>query len=146
VIVVGVESADTSDDALTWAAAEARLRGATLRAVHAWRYVPSQTTADQAFSGAMPVDTVDLLNLERDVAERVLHDAVASVAGDVPVETRLVEDSASSALVEASKEADMVVVGSHGRGRIASALLGSVSRHVAQHASCPVVIVRPKSD
>ena len=145
VIVVGVDSAETSEDAIRWAADEARLRGATLRAVHAWVYVPSQTTADPAFSGAMPLDTVDLLRLEREVAERALNDAVAAVAGEVPVEPLLVEDSASEALVAASLDADLVVVGSHARGRIASALLGSVSRHVAQHAHCPVVIVRPRS-
>jgi len=146
VIVVGVDTAETSADAIRWAADEARLRGATLRAVHAWIYVPSQSSADPVFSGALPVDVIDVMRVEREAAEQALADAVAPIAGDVPVEPVLVEDAAKDALVEASKTADLVVVGSHGRGGIASALLGSVSRHVSQHAHCPVVIVRPRSD
>jgi nucleotide-binding universal stress UspA family protein len=146
VIVVGVDTPETSGDAIRWAADEARLRGSSLRPVHAWIYVPSQSTADPAFSGVMPVDVIDVMRVEREAAEQALKAAVASLAGDVPVEPLLVEDAAKDALVEASKTADLVVVGSHGRGGIASALLGSVSRHVAQHAHCPVVIVRPSSD
>lgn len=146
VIVVGVDTAETSSDAIRWAADEARLRGATLRAVHAWAYVPPQSPADAAFSGAFPADPIDLMRLEREAAEQALSAAVATIAGGVPVEPVLVEDSAKSALVDASEDADLVVVGSHGRGGIAAALLGSVSRHVAQHAHCPVVIVRPRSD
>jgi len=146
VIVVGVDTTETSSDAIRWAADEARLRGATLRAVHAWVYVPPQSPADAAFSGAFPEDPVDLMRLEREAAEGALTAAVATIAGDVPVEPLLVEDSARNALVDASENADLVVVGSHGRGGIAAAVLGSVSRHVAQHAHCPVVIVRPRAD
>jgi nucleotide-binding universal stress UspA family protein len=146
VIVVGVDTAETSGDAIRWAADEARLRGATLRAVHAWLYVPAQSPADAAFAGALPADTIDLMRLEREAAERALTDAVADVAGDLVVEPVLVEDRAQDALVDASKEASLLVVGSRGRGGIASALLGSVSRHVAQHAHCPVVIVRAPGD
>jgi nucleotide-binding universal stress UspA family protein len=146
VIVVGVDTLETSGDAIRWAADEARLRGATLRALHAWIYVPAQSPADSAFSGALPADTIDLMHIEREAAERALSEAVANLAGDVPVEPQLVEDAARSALVDASKTADLIVVGSHGRGGIAAAVLGSVSRHVAQHAHCPVVIVRSRGD
>jgi len=146
VIVVGVDTPETSRDAIRWAVDEARLRGSTLRAVHAWAYIPAASPADAAFSGAMPSDSIEIMHLERDAAERSLAEAVAAVAGDVPVEPVLVEDAAKSALVDASKDAELVVVGSHGRGGFAAALLGSVSRHVAQHAHCPVVIVRPRSD
>jgi nucleotide-binding universal stress UspA family protein len=144
VIVVGVDTPETSGDAIRWAADEARLRGATLLAVHAWIYVPPASPADAAFSGAMPSDAIDVMRIERDAAERALAEAVAAVAGDVPVEPVLVEDAAKNALVDASKDVDLVVVGTHGRGGLAAALLGSVSRHVAQHAHCPVVIVRPR--
>jgi len=146
VIVVGVDSAESSVDAIQWAADEARLRGASIRAVHAWTYVPATSTADTALAGAMPIDVVDVMRIEREAASEALAAAVASIAGDVEVEPVLTEDSAKDALVDASKSADLLVVGSHGRGGITAALLGSVSRHVAQHAHCPVVIVRPRPD
>ena len=73
----------------------------------------------------------------------MLDESVGEVdAGGVPVEPTLIEGAAGDALVSAAKGADLVVVGSHGRGGLASALLGSVSGHVVRNAPCPVVIVR----
>jgi nucleotide-binding universal stress UspA family protein len=60
----------------------------------------------------------------------------------VSVERLLVEDAPGEGLVALAQDADLVVVGTRGRGNIAAALLGSVSNHVVQHAPCPVVIVR----
>ncbi len=65
--------------------------------------------------------------------------------GDVTVERVVSEGSPGDVLVDAAADADLVVVGSRGRGGIKSALLGSVSSHVAHHAPCPVVIVRAPS-
>jgi nucleotide-binding universal stress UspA family protein len=65
-----------------------------------------------------------------------------SAGRDVDVEPRLVEGEPTSVLVDESERSDLVIVGSRGRGGFASTLLGSVSRECAQHARCPVIIVR----
>ena len=58
------------------------------------------------------------------------------------IERKLVEGDAGEALVAESGSAQLVVVGSHGRSGFKAALLGSVSRHVTNHAACPVVVVK----
>jgi nucleotide-binding universal stress UspA family protein len=62
---------------------------------------------------------------------------------DVAIERRVAEGSPGSVLVEASKNAELLVVGSRGHGGFTGMLLGSVSQSVVHHATCPVVIVRP---
>jgi nucleotide-binding universal stress UspA family protein len=142
-IVVGVDGSELGLAALEWAVAEARLRNATVVAVHAWAFVPPPSLTDP---GLVPMPAGDLaedLERERDAAQAVLDDATGQVDTDgVQVETVLVENAAGDALVDAAQSAELVVVGSHGRGGLASALLGSVSGHVVRHASCPVVILR----
>jgi nucleotide-binding universal stress UspA family protein len=64
----------------------------------------------------------------------------------VKIEQRVVEGTAGAALVDESRNADLLVVGSRGHGGFAQLLLGSVSQQCAQHAACPVVIVRTKAD
>jgi nucleotide-binding universal stress UspA family protein len=63
-------------------------------------------------------------------------------ADDVTVEQRLVDAPAAAALIEAAKDAELLVVGSRGHGGFTGLLLGSVSQQVANHAPCPVVIIR----
>jgi nucleotide-binding universal stress UspA family protein len=60
----------------------------------------------------------------------------------VPVTGRLVEGNAAAALVEASREADLLIVGSRGLGGFSGMLLGSVSAQLAHHARCPLLIIR----
>jgi nucleotide-binding universal stress UspA family protein len=60
----------------------------------------------------------------------------------VTIRPRIVEDHAAQALLDAAEGADLVVVGSRGHGGFSGALLGSVSQHVVQHATCPVVVIR----
>jgi nucleotide-binding universal stress UspA family protein len=94
----------------------------------------------------VPVPAADLvgsLDSERLAAQSVLDDAVAELEDSgVRVDQRLVEGPAGDVLVAAAADAELVVVGSHGRSGLAAALLGSVSQHVVRHAPCPVVIVR----
>jgi nucleotide-binding universal stress UspA family protein len=142
-IVVGVDGSELGRAALEWAVAEARLRNATVVALHAWAFVPPPSLTEP---GLVPMPSGDLteeLEREQNAAAAVLDEAVGQVdVGGVEVEALLVETAAGDALVDAADGADLVVVGSHGRGGLASALLGSVSGHVVRHAPCPVVILR----
>jgi len=141
VIVVGVDGSSESKDALRWAIAEAHLRRATVRAIHVWTY-------PLIFAGEyVPSDMIDA-NALRDAAEKALEEAVTEVAGETPdvyIERVVEHGSVAHVLVEAAREADILVVGSRGHGGFTGSLLGSVSQQCAQHAPCAVVIVRKGS-
>jgi nucleotide-binding universal stress UspA family protein len=145
VIVVGVDRSEGAKAALRFALEEATLRQATLRIVHAWQYAYIGATG---FEGSYPALGSDIREL-RDVAEKdldaTLRESIPET-GTVKVERRVVEDRPAAALVEESRGADMVVVGSRGHGGFTGLLLGSVSQQVAHHASCPVVIVHQKPE
>jgi nucleotide-binding universal stress UspA family protein len=138
VIVVGVDGSAESKAALRWAIEEARLRQATLRAVHAWMY-PTM------FAGAyIPPEMVDAKRLTED-AHEALDAAVAEVAGEDPsayIERVVEHGPPAHVLVGAARDADLLVVGSRGHGGFSGLLLGSVSQQCAHHAPCAVVIVR----
>lgn len=144
-IVVGIDGSPASKAALEWGVAEARLRDARLVAIHAWSYIPLAAIGDP---GMIPMPSGDLpgqLELEQKAAEAELDAALAEAFPDsLPseVEKRLVEGDAAEALVAESEGAELLVVGSRGRGGLTSALLGSVSGHVLHHAACPVVVVK----
>jgi len=145
VIVVGVDHSEGAKAALRFALEEATVRKAKLRVVHAWQYAYIGATG---FEGSYPALGGDIKEL-RDVAENDL-DATPQEAipetGTIEIERRVVEDRPAAALVEESRGADMVVVGSRGHGGFAGLLLGSVSQQVAHHAACPVVIVHKKHE
>lgn len=135
-IVVGVDGSDTARRALRWALDEARLHHAAVDVVHGW-HIP--------YPDGYPVRmvTVSAADLEQG-ARRVLDAAVGGAdTRGVEVEPILVCDSAARALLDTAKGADLLVVGSRGRGGFAGLLLGSVSLKVLHHASCPIVIVPP---
>jgi nucleotide-binding universal stress UspA family protein len=147
-IVVGIDASEHSAAALRWAVEEAKLRGATVEAVHAWMYVPVTTPAD---SGLVPVpwtDSVEALQATQEAAERISAEHVRDVLGDDHgVTISLVQDDAAEALMRAAADADLVVVGNRGRGALKEVFLGSTSSRVADRAPCPVVIVRaPDTD
>lgn len=147
VIVVGVDGSNASSEALRWGAEEARLRSARLIAVHAWSFVPPQPIGDPGMLAMPAGDLPGQLTAESDAARMALDGAVAEALGSehvIEVERRLVEGDAGDALVAASAEAELVVVGSHGRTGLKAAILGSVSRHVVDHAACAVVVVKAK--
>ncbi len=139
-IVVGVDGSSESRAAARWALDEARRRGAELRAVYAWSF-PFMA----ANVGSPPLHEEKLFEAARQGAQAILDGEVAALraeARDVVVQPTLVEAPASQALVDEAAGADLVVVGSRGRGGFTGLLLGSVSQQVAHHAPCPVVIVR----
>ena len=144
VIIVGVDRSAGAEEALRFAFEEAQLRQATLRAVHAWQF---GYIGAPSLEGAVPVLGAGL-DEHRIAAGAVLDAMVREAipdAGDVEIERRVVEGAAAAVLVEESRGADLLVVGSRGHGGFAQLLLGSVSQQCAHHAECPVVIVRPRA-
>lgn len=138
-ITVGVDGSEGARKALRWAAAEARLRGASLRAVHAWS-VPTMAYAEGA-GAAYPAWEDDLGRAASAGLEGWL-DAAADDLEGIEVERLVREGPASTVLADAATDADLLVVGSRGLGGFRELLLGSVSHQCAQRAHCPVVIVR----
>ncbi|RMH74634.1 MAG: universal stress protein [Actinomyces sp.] len=137
-IVVGVDGSDGSLAALRHALEEARLRGgARIRAVMAWTYPPFALAPAPLGAGVAPVEAMD------EAAMAALEDAIAAVGDpdDLHIERIVEMGRAAPVLVELSKDADLVVVGSRGHGGLSGALLGSVSQRVAGAAHCPVLVV-----
>jgi nucleotide-binding universal stress UspA family protein len=137
-IVVGVDGSEPSTEALEWAAHQAELTGATLDVVTAWAYGEEPTP----FGIVPPVlPEVDPLTETRSK----LDELVAAVRGRhklITVRADVVRGHAAEVLLEEAQDADLLVVGSRGRGAVVEMLLGSVSEHCVRHAACPVVIVR----
>ncbi|MGO9342651.1 MAG: universal stress protein [Acidimicrobiales bacterium] len=133
-VIVGVDGSDSSLEALRWAVDYGRAVGAVVQAIRTWHYPWAMQTA--------PAQTD--ASVEKQI-QGELDDAVARAGidtSDVTVERVVKEGHASLVLVNESATADLLVVGSRGRGEFAGMLLGSVSQHCAHGAHCPVVIVR----
>jgi nucleotide-binding universal stress UspA family protein len=131
-IVVGVDGSDSSADAVRWAAAQAQLTGASLRAVASWRW-PN-------YINRIPPG----VDLAADTAQ-TLHDTVAAVLADHPgvtVTERVIEGPAGPALLSQAQDASLLVVGARGRAAFPGMLLGSVAEYCVRNGSCPVVVVR----
>lgn len=132
-VVVGVDGSEPSRQALLWGLFLARTLDAEIEAVMAWRFPPVAVT------GAWPLEW----DPGRDAGETLRY-AVTEALGErpeVPVRETLVEGGAARALLDAAKDARILVVGSRGHGGFAGLLLGSVSSACAEHASCAVLVV-----
>lgn len=133
-IVVGIDGSDGSDRALQWALAEARFRSAVLEGIYGWKYPP--------------MSTIVMGRSERyEAAARSITDAASLRAEQwepgVRFESVSHFDAPVATLLEASDGADLLVVGARGRGGFHDMVLGSVAQQCANHARCPVVVVRP---
>ncbi|SME90359.1 universal stress protein [Streptomyces sp. Amel2xC10] len=140
-VVLGVDGSAAGEAAVDFAFAEAALRGAPLLALHAWTTwnAPLPPPQDARVPYANPPGAL------AEEEERLLHEVLAGHREkypDVAVEHRVVQGRTREALIEASRSAQLVVVGARGRGGFAGLLLGSVSQAVLHHAHCPVVVVR----
>ncbi|MEO3784347.1 universal stress protein [Actinocorallia sp. B10E7] len=130
-IVVGVAFDHDQTGPLTYAFEAARRRGARLRAVHAWDV--TDTFARQAKEDPSFIDPLDRLT--------ELLESWRGRYPDVKVVEEVVNEHPAATLTDSSSGADLLVVGTHGRGALGSLLLGSVGHAVLHHARCPVVIV-----
>lgn len=141
-IVVGVDGSEQSKAALEWALDEARLRGATLEVVSAYRPPSGWLGMGEAMGATIPVSITesDVADYTTEMVDRLLEEVKPPTA--VEVVRRVVPGHAAQALVEAAADADLLVVGTRGHGDVGSVLLGSVGMHCVHHATCPVVVVR----
>jgi uncharacterized protein YeaO (DUF488 family)/nucleotide-binding universal stress UspA family protein len=140
-IVVGVDGSAGAQAALEWAVHEAALRDRSVRAVMAWHYSPAYGDAwIWPTEGLEPAAICEQV-LDSVVAELPETEDSTGVVPTVEITSSVVEGHAGHALLLAAEEADLLVVGSRGRGGLVGALLGSVSQHVVAHARCPVVVV-----
>lgn len=143
-IVVGIDGSEAAKNALRWALEEARLRSAKIVAVHAWEAPPAMPEPGPAPG----FDLVGILPEVEEAGERLVKAVVEEVVGDdsdVTVEPVAIQGPAASVLVEAARDADMLVVGSRGHGGFTALLLGSVSQQLAHHAPCPLLIHREQN-
>ena len=135
--VVGVDGSDGSAKALDWAIAEAIRSPTCLELVTAWMF---PMAIGYAFA-----ETPEMVRQQAQQIADMSVSHVASVAPDVVVRSTLRQAEAGPALVELSKGADLLVVGSRGDGGFRDLLLGSVGTYCARHAHCPIVIVRQET-
>jgi nucleotide-binding universal stress UspA family protein len=132
VIVVGVDGSEGSGDALTWAAGQAELTGATVRAVSSWRW-PNYVT--RVPPGADPQG-------ETEQTLREMVEPVRAAHPSVSVTEHVVQGPAGPSLLTHAEGASLLVVGARGRAAFPGMLLGSVAEYCVRNGPCPVVVVR----
>ncbi|GAA1071741.1 universal stress protein [Nocardiopsis composta] len=142
-IVVGVDGSELSDAALRFALDEAARTGSELTVVHAWH--PPVPYYTDTFIASVDFDRDTFLLRTREAVQASVDKARTEAGADVPVHVSLVEDQPAHALLTAGEDADMIAVGSRGRGGFRGLLLGSVSQSLLHHTEVPVVVVRDRS-
>lgn len=141
-ILVGVDGSAESDAAIRWATSEAVMRRSALTLAHVLAPVVT----------AWPIGPVQagITEWQEDNAKQVLDHAAKTVqscaaVSELPdVRSELLRSEVVAGLVDASEDAQMLVVGSHGTGALGRVLLGSVSTGLLHHARCPVAVIRPE--
>lgn len=139
-IVVGVDGSPPSKVAVDWAAQEAALRRLPLRLVHVipsslpltWPEVPNPPELHHWYE----MNGDEILALARQVAA-----AATKGSNGIEINTEIISGSPPATLIDLSKEAELVVVGSRGLGAVARRVLGSVSSALVHHAHCPVAVI-----
>jgi nucleotide-binding universal stress UspA family protein len=140
-VVVGVDGSDGALRAVEWAALEAERRKATLRIVS----VPAMPPRMHPSTEGPPGVANELLDFSTEALDASVTRA-GEVAPGLVTETGLLSGAPDQAIVDSGSDALLLVVGARGRGAFAAMVLGSVSRYVADHATCPVVVVRHDYD
>ncbi|MEV5958246.1 universal stress protein [Streptomyces sp. NPDC051987] len=140
-VLLAVDGSPAGERAVEFAFAEAKMRGADLLALHVWN-----TWSELAYEDpSNPLNMVVDIDRLRDEEQRLLDETLSPWQTRYPqvtVERRLVRSRIRPALIEASRDAQLVVAGARGRGGFTGLLLGSVSQALLHHAHCPVAVVR----
>lgn len=132
-IVAAVDGSLSSIDALRWAVQQARLSGLPLHVISCWQTIENYSLAE--------TDIPD--SIFRDKAEASLRTALEEVdTAGLSVVAAVEHGYPPQVLIEASRSASLLVLGSRGHGGFVGMLLGSVSQHCVAHAHCPVVVIR----
>jgi len=130
-IVVGFDGSEGAMRALDWAVAEAARRGGTVHAVTAWQWIQPDLGVD--------------IRVDRErLARQALEEAVTAARAPYPrvaVSTEAVPGAAADVLVRAAADADLLVLGSSGHGRLFHAVVGSTAEACIRAAVCPVVVI-----
>ena len=138
-VVAGVDGSVESLAALRWAIRQAELTGGMVDAVIAWE-VPVAATG----YGWAPLTTTEYAECV-EIATKAVQEAISEVtgpSGNPRVHPVVEQGRPARVLLDASADADLLVVGRRGHGLFADMLLGSISQHCFQHAKCPVVVMR----
>lgn len=133
-IVVGVDGSEGGRRALDWAMQEAAAREAIVQAVMSWRWDTEAPVPPGGESAAAQAEQT----LREQVAEHV---AAVPAHARVTVSEHVLEGRAADVLVQAARDAQLLVVGSHGHNRTYRTVLGSVAQECVESATCPVVVI-----
>jgi nucleotide-binding universal stress UspA family protein len=141
-ILLAADGSPGAAGAVAFAFEEASLRGAPLKVLHTWLYPVATGPGDML---PLVYDSADVEEEER----RLLSEAMAGWSEkypDVTVEEEMIRGRARPTLIEASRQAQLAVVGARGRGGFSGLVLGSVSQAMLHHSHCPVAVVRRHKD
>ena len=141
-IVAATDGSEESLRAVEWAAREAVLRGAPLRIVSAAALLPRMIEGHEGSDLGAVTDT---LSQDRDLALTRSAERAAKTSPGLLIDTDRLTGAPAQAVTESGAGALMLVVGSRGLGAFTAMVLGSVSRYVATHASCPVAVIRDET-
>ncbi len=139
-IVAATDGSEESLRAIEWAAREAEIHDVPLRIVSAAALLPRMIEGQE---GSDPGTVTDALSRNRDLARSA--ERAAKTSPGLLIDTDRLTGSPAQAVTESGAGALMLVVGSRGLGAFTAMVLGSVSRYVATHASCPVAVVRDET-
>ncbi|NTY63902.1 universal stress protein [Mycolicibacterium sphagni] len=141
-VVVGVDESEQSTRALAEAFDIAGTLHAPLTVVHMWEIGAAVGMGDLGGEGPMDWQLLDVLQTQQRQRMDELVEPFASKYRNAHVSKVFQDISPAKGLTDLSREAQLVVVGSHGRGKLADSLFGSVSQNLIHHAECPVLVVR----
>ena len=144
-VVVGVDGSDSSRRALRFALRHALLTGSSVEVVNSWEVpLPQDPESLAADAGALHEEVFDRQSEE--IVAGVLAEVIDDQTEDLDISAVRMQDDPVKALTRAAQDADLIVVGSRGRGGVRGLIMGSTSQGVLHHAKVPVAVLPPHSD